>query len=171
MSKLKSTRINKFKIIRVLFQKQKHFIYHQGVIPMLCDTSVKNLRLSEPQGFTLIEVMIAMVIFLIGFLAVGSMQISAVNSNASSRIRTEASVIAAQHAERILALPFADIDASVAGYPIVQGPYTINPPTIISRTDKTELTATNNRVVSITVEWDRRGRPGNVTYSLMAVNM
>jgi len=138
---------------------------------MLSQASLNNLKLNEPQGFTLIEVLIAMVIFLIGFLAVGSMQISAVNSNASSRIRTEASVIAAQHAERILALPFADIDASVADYPIVQEPYTINPPTISSRTDKTELSATNNRIVSITVEWDRKGRPGSVTYSLMAVDM
>jgi len=138
---------------------------------MLCQTSKNNLNLNEPHGFTLIEVLIAMAIFLIGFLAVGSMQISAVNSNASSRMYTEASVIAAQHAERILALPFADIDASVADYPITQGAYTINPPTISSRTDTSELSATNNRVVDITVQWTQRGRPRSVTYSLMAVDM
>ena len=138
---------------------------------MLCDTSVKNLKLSEPQGFSLIEVMIAMSIFLIGFLAVGSMQISAVNSNASARMRTSASAIAAQHAERLLALPFSDLDANVAAdYPMDQGPYTIAQPAITSRTGG-ELTATNNRIINVTVQWMKRGRNRSVTYSVMAVDM
>ena len=134
-------------------------------------TLENTLRIKSDEGFTLIEVLIAMAIFLIGFLAVGAMQISAVNSNASARMRTEASMIAAQHAERLLALPFADLDATVAAdYPIDQVPYTIAQPTITSRTGG-ELTATNNRIVNVTVQWMKRGRNRSVTYSLMAVDM
>lgn len=129
------------------------------------------MALKDNSGFTIIEILLAMAIFLIGFLAVGSMQISAVNSNAHSRMRTEASVIAAQHAERLLALPFADLDAAVvADYPVDLGPYTVNQPTVTTRTGGV-LTATNNRVVNITVQWSKKGRNRSVTYSIMAVDM
>ena len=37
------------------------------------------------QGFTLIEVLIALAIFAVGFLALSSMQITAINTNANSR--------------------------------------------------------------------------------------
>ena len=46
-----------------------------------------NDMLAGNRGFTIIEVLMAMAIFLIGFLAVGSMQISAVNGNKSARRR------------------------------------------------------------------------------------
>ncbi len=134
-----------------------------------------DLRKVEPfldsKGFTMIEVLIAMAIFLIGFLAVGAMQISAVNGNASARMRTEATAIAAQHAERFLAMNFADIDGSLANYPIIQGPYTIDNPIIISRTNTPELTETNNRTINITVQWKQRGKDRSLTYSLVAVDM
>ena len=134
-----------------------------------------DLRKVEPfldsKGFTMIEVLIAMAIFLIGFLAVGAMQISSVNGNASARMRTEATAIAAQHAERFLVMNFADIDGSLTDYPIIQNPYTIDPPSIISRTDTPELTATNNRTINITVQWKQMGKDRSVTYSLVAVDM
>ena len=129
------------------------------------------MALKDNQGFTMVEVLLAMAIFLIGFLAVGSMQISAVNSNASARMRTAASLIASQQAERLLALPFSDLDATVAAdYPMDQGPYTIAQPTLTTRTGG-ELTATNNRIVNVTVQWMQRGRNRSVTYTVMAVNM
>ena len=134
-----------------------------------------RLRKVEPfldtKGFTIIEVLMAMAIFLIGFLAVGAMQLSSVNGNAAARMRTEATAIAAQHAEKFLAMNFVNIDASLGDYPIVQGPYTIDPPNIISRTDTPELNATNNRTINITVQWQQRGKNRSVTYSLVAVDM
>ena len=137
--------------------------------------SKKVLEKAEPfsnsNGFTLIEVMIAMAIFLIGFLAVGAMQISSVNGNASARMRTEVTAIAAQHAERFLSMDFADIDASLADYPVIQGPYTINAPNITSRTDTPELNAANNRTINITVQWEKRGKDSSLTYSLVVVDM
>ena len=61
-------------------------------------------------GFTLIEVLLAIAIFSIGILAVGSMQISAVNNNASARMRTEATLHAAEKMETLMVVPYNDAD-------------------------------------------------------------
>jgi prepilin-type N-terminal cleavage/methylation domain-containing protein len=55
-------------------------------------------------GFTLIEVLIAIAVFAIGMLAVGSMQISAVNNNFAARMRTEATILASEKMEELMSL-------------------------------------------------------------------
>jgi len=61
----------------------------------------------RPQaGFTLMEVMIALAIFAIGILAVSAMQITAINQNSGSRMQTEATAVAEQLMERLMALPY-----------------------------------------------------------------
>jgi type IV pilus assembly protein PilV len=62
------------------------------------------------QGFTLIEVMIALAIFAIGFLALSSMQITAINTNANARNSTTVITIAKDRAEELMALPYDDAD-------------------------------------------------------------
>ncbi len=62
------------------------------------------------RGFTLIEVLIAITIFAIGILAVGSMQISAINTNAGARTYTTVVTLAKDRAEELLALPYDDAD-------------------------------------------------------------
>jgi type IV pilus modification protein PilV len=57
-------------------------------------------------AFSLIEVLIAIAIFSIGMLAVVSLQISSMNLNASSRRLTEATALASERMERLLALPY-----------------------------------------------------------------
>ena len=54
----------------------------------------------------MIEALMAMAIFLIGFLAVSSMQISAVNGNTSARMRTSASILAGDIVEQLLRCPY-----------------------------------------------------------------
>jgi len=56
------------------------------------------------RGFTLIETLLAMAIFSVGILAVGSMQISAINNNASARMRTEATILASETVEELMSL-------------------------------------------------------------------
>ena len=56
------------------------------------ETKIKMMP--ENKGFTLIEALFAIAIFSIGILAVSSMQISAINNNASARMRTEATMLA-----------------------------------------------------------------------------
>jgi type IV pilus assembly protein PilV len=65
-------------------------------------------------GFTLIEVLIAVAIFAIGILAVASLQIKSINSNAAARMQSEATVAAVDCMERLLSLPYEhpDLDES-----------------------------------------------------------
>ena len=57
-------------------------------------------------AFSLIEILIAISIFSIGMLAVVSLQISSMNVNASSRRLTDATAMASERMERLLALPY-----------------------------------------------------------------
>jgi type IV pilus assembly protein PilV len=70
-----------------------------------------NLK-DNTRGFTLPEVLIAISIFAIGFLAVASMQISANHSNRRASDITEATAIASDNMERLMALPFDDGELS-----------------------------------------------------------
>ena len=67
-------------------------------------------KISCNQGFTLIEILIAMAIFAIGILAVGSMQISAVNTNARARNSMTVVTMAKDRAEELTALAYDHAD-------------------------------------------------------------
>jgi len=86
-----------------------------------------NKKQTNAQGFTLIEVLIAMAIFAIGILAVTSMQMRSINQNASARIQTEATTMAVDWMEQLLSLPYEDAWLDEASSPLVaqEGNYTI----------------------------------------------
>jgi type IV pilus assembly protein PilV len=71
--------------------------------------ALKADRTRDPRGFTIIEVMIAISIFAIGILAVWSMQLAAISNNASSKLRTEATVLASKWVENRLAIDYATL--------------------------------------------------------------
>ena len=59
-------------------------------------------------GFTLIEVLLAMVVLAFGILAVGSMQVTSIRQNAHANQVTAASVLARDRLERLVALVYTD---------------------------------------------------------------
>ncbi|GMR23435.1 MAG: hypothetical protein BMS9Abin37_1864 [Acidobacteriota bacterium] len=83
-------------------------------------------------GFTLIEVMVAIVILTVGLLSLAQMMVLATNSNTLSGRMTSASALAKEQLERLKATPFysnpiartrnvafvdgGDLDSTVAGY-------------------------------------------------------
>jgi len=69
----------------------------------------EKYRTKDSQGFTIIEVLIAMSVFAIGILAVWAMQIAAINNNAAAKMRTEATILAAKWVENRLSTPYAGI--------------------------------------------------------------
>ncbi|RJR22609.1 MAG: prepilin-type N-terminal cleavage/methylation domain-containing protein [Desulfobacteraceae bacterium] len=64
----------------------------------------------EPEGFTLVEVMLAVGILAIGILAVASMQIGATNANSSAYRLTERTALAEARVEFLLSLPYGHPD-------------------------------------------------------------
>ena len=69
-------------------------------------TDHMNSTLSKKnRGFSLIEVLIAMAIFSIGILAVGSMQLWNSKNNSTGHFTTEATMLARQKIEELKAVP------------------------------------------------------------------
>jgi len=94
---------------------------------MFCRQPAAMLREKKGrQGFTLMEVMIALAIFSIGILAVGTMQINSANSNTGARIHTEESTWLVDRIERMTALSYDDPDLAEGTHSVVQGAYTIS---------------------------------------------
>lgn len=82
---------------------------------------------SRQLGFTLIEVLIALVIFSIGILAVFALQVRSINQNTAARIQGEATNVGAFMMERLIALPYLHDDLDESGNPHRQtvGPYQV----------------------------------------------
>jgi type IV pilus assembly protein PilV len=69
-------------------------------------TAIKKSQ--KDQGFTLIEVLIAISIFAVGLLAVATMQISAINVNSTAGQITTRMTWAQDKLEKLMALPYSD---------------------------------------------------------------
>ncbi len=70
--------------------------------------NVNNRTLKGAEGFTLLEVIMAISILTIGLLAVASMQVSAIRGNTMSRVYTQSTDRAQDMAEKLLALNLID---------------------------------------------------------------
>lgn len=121
---------------------------------------VESGKSNKEKGFTLLEVLIAISIFSIGILAVGTMQISAINGNASARMHTEAATWAADRVERLMALPYNHPDLDAAN-----NPHSVPPEGVYGiEWNVTDHVVNNFKEISITV--NRAGRGGQQSISL-----
>ncbi|MCP3940829.1 MAG: prepilin-type N-terminal cleavage/methylation domain-containing protein [Desulfobacteraceae bacterium] len=79
-------------------------------------------------GFTLIEVLIALAIFAIGILGIATMQISSTNGNTGARKHSEASEFAQGQVDLLMATSFADLAdgalVTASGYTVI---WTVDP--------------------------------------------
>jgi type IV pilus assembly protein PilV len=84
--------------------------------------------LKEKEGFTLIEVIIALTIFAVGLLAVAAMQNSAVKMNATAGRLTNLATGAMDKIEELSALPYADplLDSTQNPHQEIFGNYTVS---------------------------------------------
>ena len=69
-------------------------------------TGIKTSQ--KDQGFTLIEVLIALTIFAVGLLAVAAMQVSAITVNSTAGQMTTRMTWAQDKLEELMALPYSD---------------------------------------------------------------
>ena len=108
---------------------------------------------SNNKGFTLVEVMIGMAIFVIGYLAVASMQMVAIKGDSNGRRTTEAATLAADQLETLMVLPYDNIDIDPPNNvgSVIQGAYTVN-----WRFEAGPLD--NTKIITITVVWQYGGQ-------------
>jgi type IV pilus assembly protein PilV len=89
----------------------------------IIDTKTPKKALKKKDGFTLIEVLVAVSIFAVGLLAIAALQTSAIRMNSTGDRLTELSTIGIDKYEELMSLPFTDPQL------VVGGPYTDpNPP-------------------------------------------
>jgi type IV pilus modification protein PilV len=108
---------------------------------------------SKEQGFTLIEILIAICIFAIGFLAVASLQISAGKSNRTATEITAAVSLASDQMEQLISLASDDSNLDPAANPHVdnQGKYYIQ--WIVKNTDLNADGVDDAKIINLTVSW------------------
>jgi type IV pilus assembly protein PilV len=117
------------------------------------------------QGYTLIEVLIAMTIFAVGFLAVASMEIMSISQNAHARMQTEATAMAVDRLERLMALPYDHIDLSELNNPhrVVSDGYTVE--WIVQ--DDVPINGTKSVKITVSAA-NRNARPISFSFTIAA---
>jgi type IV pilus assembly protein PilV len=118
-------------------------------------TSKSSMSIEE--GFTLIEIMIALVIMSIGLTALAAVQISAIRGNAFSKRMTTAVSIADEKIEQIKSIPYANI-ISESSIQITQS--NMNFTRQVTVTNNSPLP--NSRKVEVVVTWSEGSKSHSV---------
>jgi prepilin-type N-terminal cleavage/methylation domain-containing protein len=122
-----------------------------GTITNMPSTKEKKSNMvPNNKGFTLVEVMIGMAIFIIGYLAVASMQMVAIKGDTSARKITEAATLAADRLETLIVLPYDNI---LSGPSVTEGAYEV------SWQVAPDTPLPNTKSITVTVEWQHGGGP------------
>jgi type IV pilus modification protein PilV len=108
---------------------------------------------NNDKGFTLIEMLIAISIFAIGFLAVASLQISAGKNNRTASETTAAVNIASDRMERLMGVSFdnALLDPTANPHLNNQGKYNIQ--WVVTNADLNADGVDDAKIVNLTVSW------------------
>jgi len=101
--------------------------------------------LNNQKGFTLIEVMIALMVLTIGILGMMVMQTSATTSNYRASTLTTASTIATQQVETLRSLPFTSVANGALVDPATSYPVSWTVTNIAGLPDARLITVTVNR--------------------------
>ena len=134
---------------------------------------MKNTQLNSAlpkhgNGYMLIEALIAIAVFSVGFLAVATLVLSATRNNTNGNILTQANMLARQTLEQVKNTP--DITTLPAG-PTSNTESGIdafgNPGGIYTRTTKIEdiMGFNTSRAIEVTVSWKWRGKNRSIVMS------
>jgi len=115
-----------------------------------------------------------MAIFAIGFLAVGSMQISSINVNASSRLHTEAIALANKMNERLMMLPYGDDFLAAGNHPAdkpMPADFAGGSRFSASYFIQDATPTANTKTVQVQVAWQVGGRTRSVTLDFIKADL
>jgi type IV pilus assembly protein PilV len=137
---------------------------------------VPSILVKRREGFTLLEVMIALVILSVGLLGLAGLQLVAVKGNSFSTEMTYATMLAQQHAETLKNLPYTDANLAPAdeGNPHTAIGNSKGVQYAVSWTVTDNTPATDMKTVNLTVQWTslRQGtssEAGTVTARLRTI--
>ena len=117
---------------------------------MLNIQTAKITHRIDDRGFTFVELLIVIAIFSIGILAVASMQVTSINANSSARMSGEATVLAANQIEELMASDYnTDEDLFPGAHTRVQGAYTID--WVVTEFDIDGDLTNDSKAVNVTV--------------------
>jgi prepilin-type N-terminal cleavage/methylation domain-containing protein len=133
---------------------------------------------NRSEGFSLIEVMVAVTILGIGLLAVTGAQIHALRGGSSGKHSAQAGVVANSQMEILKRSHWDDLGAT-PWTPIQNVDITVNSPTGAHIEQTYELrwrirdvVVGQTRAIDVRVQWDEPKRPGrNLTYSSVRFNL
>jgi type IV pilus assembly protein PilV len=109
-------------------------------------TVEKKIKMRKREkGFTMIEILVAIALLLVGLLAVGQMQVMTMVTNSTANQRTMAITLAQDQMELLRTRPYASIETPPLSN--TSGIYTR------SWTVETNTPATNMKRVTMTVSW------------------
>lgn len=110
---------------------------------------MKNNLKNNSQGFTLVELMIALLVFAVGILAVAGLQVTSIRYNADAQRTSEASMFAQSKMEELMVMNYDAVVDSIAAE--TEGIYSVT----WSVVDDTPRTGAKE--ISVTVNWTSRG--------------
>jgi len=117
--------------------------------------------MEREKGFSLLEVIIAMAILSVGLLAVGYMQITAIDSNSTANRITEGTSLAQDKLEELITHRMTHSDLNEAGNPhtdLSHPGYTIEWNVFDNPTGTDAVQITDAKLIVITCRWLDRGR-------------
>ena len=110
-------------------------------------------QLENENGFSMIEILISLSIFAVGLLAISSLQIGAINSNARSGRTVEAVALAQEQVETLMTSNYDDV--------VTSGPVTVNSRYNLSWT--VDAPVLNTKDVAVVVSWPEGTRTRSIT--------
>ncbi len=116
----------------------------------------RKLSLKNKKGYMLMEALIAIAIFSVGFMAVSTLVFSSSRNNISGNILTQANLFAREKMEELKgATSLTDLD-------IVEAPETVGGIFTRSWTASDPLTFGTSREIQVTVSWVNKGQNRSV---------
>jgi prepilin-type N-terminal cleavage/methylation domain-containing protein len=134
--------------------------------------SGRDFMTERQKGFTLLEVIIAMAILSIGLLAIGYMQITAIDSNSTGNRITEGTSLAQDKLEELVTIRMTDSDLSSGAHtdpdPNQRHPgYTITWDVTDNPMGTDGVQITNGKLIVMTCQWLDGGRQKQTVLSFI----
>jgi prepilin-type N-terminal cleavage/methylation domain-containing protein len=138
------------RLLAAIESQKKSDMDHQSFrfLRSITPSQSADSHLSKKNGFSLIEVLIALILFAVGVLAIGAMQIGSIKGNSFSQEVTQATVLSQEKLEELRKMDFDDSNLSVGHHDegVLSG-------SGFSRSYDVANTSPTLKTVMVTVRW------------------